>query len=139
MPVLIQLSDDEELNLPLLPLTVALAFGACLGGKYDITLLLLFNIIYNCPERKWSSKCRLSDCTTVFDNVCYLHFAETSSICGFQRARFVHVHVVRYHNWKPTVGFNTFKEVGAYSFAHVVRPIRLQHLVQFITRALLIP
>ncbi|XP_067661617.1 P protein-like [Haliotis asinina] len=33
VPVLQQLSEDEELNLQLLPLMLALAFGACLGGN----------------------------------------------------------------------------------------------------------
>ncbi|KAK3099314.1 hypothetical protein FSP39_002532 [Pinctada imbricata] len=33
VPVLIQLSEDESLRLQILPLTLALAFGACLGGN----------------------------------------------------------------------------------------------------------
>jgi len=33
IPVIIQLSDDPELKLPLLPLAWALSFGACLGGN----------------------------------------------------------------------------------------------------------
>ncbi|CAL1545124.1 unnamed protein product [Lymnaea stagnalis] len=33
VPVLIQLSDNPEVNLPLVPLVTALAFGACLGGN----------------------------------------------------------------------------------------------------------
>ncbi|XP_048240647.1 P protein-like isoform X1 [Haliotis rufescens] len=33
VPVLQQLSEDRELNLQLLPLMLALAFGACLGGN----------------------------------------------------------------------------------------------------------
>ncbi|KAK6173378.1 hypothetical protein SNE40_016843 [Patella caerulea] len=33
VPVLINISQDTELDLPLLPLIIALAFGACLGGN----------------------------------------------------------------------------------------------------------
>lgn len=33
IPVLKQLNDDKNVNLPLMPLVVALAFGACLGGN----------------------------------------------------------------------------------------------------------
>ena len=33
-----QLSEDKEVGLDLLPLVVALAFGACLGGQYTYLL-----------------------------------------------------------------------------------------------------
>jgi len=33
IPVIIQLTEDATLNLPLLPLAWSLAFGACLGGN----------------------------------------------------------------------------------------------------------
>lgn len=34
IPVLINLSQDTDVNLPVKPLIFALAMGACLGGKY---------------------------------------------------------------------------------------------------------
>ncbi|XP_064609806.1 P protein-like [Liolophura sinensis] len=33
VPVLVKLSEDSRLNLPIMPLVLALAFGACLGGN----------------------------------------------------------------------------------------------------------
>lgn len=33
IPVLINLSQDDDVNLPLKPLIFALAMGACLGGE----------------------------------------------------------------------------------------------------------
>ncbi|BFZ14979.1 hypothetical protein BsWGS_18018 [Bradybaena similaris] len=33
VPVLVQLTEDPHVNLPLVPLVMALAFGACLGGN----------------------------------------------------------------------------------------------------------
>lgn len=33
VPVLVKLNEDPRLNLPIMPLVLALAFGACLGGK----------------------------------------------------------------------------------------------------------
>ena len=36
------LGDTEKTGLPIVPLVLALAFGACLGGKYIVTLCKLF-------------------------------------------------------------------------------------------------
>ena len=46
IPVLQQLSEDKEVSLDILPLVVALAFGACLGGQY--THLLSASTLTSC-------------------------------------------------------------------------------------------